>query len=186
MDFSQYAPGTEIILLNKAEQVNGRAPTGKLLNPGFQVLKFIVTSDAFGVDNSRIPAKLRELPTIEQPVSKARVWKFERSGGEWVVNGAPYNRDVVSATIPEGTAEHWSIINGGGSWLHPVHIHYEEHRYLSYNRVPPEPLYGGRHDVIRLDPNAQVEIYMRFRDYKGYYPMHCHNVVHEDHAMMVI
>jgi FtsP/CotA-like multicopper oxidase with cupredoxin domain len=187
MDFSQYAPGTEIILMNRAEQVNGRAPTGNLLTPGFQVLKFIVTSSATQVvDNSRIPAKLRPLPDMNQPVAKSRVWKFERSGGEWVVNGAPYNRDVVSATIPEGTAEHWSIINGGGSWLHPVHIHYEEHRYLSYNRVAPEPLYSGRHDVIRLDPNAQVEIYMRFRDYKGYYPMHCHNVVHEDHAMMVM
>ncbi len=40
--------------------------------------------------------------------------------------------------------------------------------------------------MIRLDPNATVELYMRFRDYKGIYPMHCHNVVHEDHAMMVM
>ena len=186
MDFSQYAPGTEIILLNRAEQVNGRGPTGKLLSPGFEVLKFIVTSDAFGTDDSRIPAKLRPLPDIAQPVSQTRQWKFERSGGEWVVNGQPYDRNVVSAEIPEGTAEHWTIINGGGSWLHPVHIHYEEHRYLSYNGTTPEPLACGRKDVIRLDPNAQVEIYMRFRDYKGIYPMHCHNVVHEDHAMMIM
>jgi FtsP/CotA-like multicopper oxidase with cupredoxin domain len=27
---------------------------------------------------------------------------------------------------------------------------------------------------------------MRFRDYKGIYPMHCHNVVHEDHGMMAM
>jgi hypothetical protein len=26
---------------------------------------------------------------------------------------------------------------------------------------------------------------MRFRDFQGRYVMHCHNVVHEDHAMMV-
>jgi FtsP/CotA-like multicopper oxidase with cupredoxin domain len=187
MDFSQYKDGTEIILLNRAEQVNGRAPTGKLLNPGFQVLKFIVQKSATQVvDDSRIPAKLRPLPTIEQPVVKSRVWKFERAGGEWVVNGQPFNREVVSAQIPEGTAEHWTIINGGGSWLHPVHIHYEEHRYLSYNKAAPPALYAGRHDVIRLDPSATVELYMRFRDYKGIYPMHCHNVVHEDHAMMVM
>ena len=93
---------------------------------------------------------------------------------------------MISATIPEGTAEHWSIINGGGSWLHPVHIHYEEHRILSYNRKAPPPIEAGRKDVIRLDANAKCEIYMRFRDYKGIYPMHCHNVVHEDHAMMVM
>ena len=185
LDFSQYAPGTEIILLNRAEQVNGRGPTNNLLTPGYQVLKFIVTSDAV-VDNSRIPASMRPLPDMDQPISNSRTWKFERGGGEWLVNGQPFNRDVVSAEIPEGTAERWSIINGGGSWLHPVHIHYEEHRYLSYNGTTPEPLARGRKDVIRLDPNAKVDIYMRFRDYKGLYPMHCHNVVHEDHAMMVM
>jgi FtsP/CotA-like multicopper oxidase with cupredoxin domain len=186
MDFSQYKPGTEIILVNRAEQTNGRGPTGNLLTPGFEVLKFIVTSDAFGVDNSKIPAKMRPLPAITQPISNSRVWKFDRSGGEWAVNGASYDRNVVSASIPEGSAEKWTIINGGGSWLHPVHIHYEEHRYLTYNKVAPPLLYSGRHDVIRLDPNATVELYMRFRDYKGIYPMHCHNVVHEDHAMMVM
>jgi FtsP/CotA-like multicopper oxidase with cupredoxin domain len=26
---------------------------------------------------------------------------------------------------------------------------------------------------------------MRFRDMKGRYVMHCHNVLHEDHAMMI-
>lgn len=186
VDFSQYKPGTEIILVNRAEQTNGRGPTGKLLTPGFQVLKWIVTSDAFGADESRIPAKLRPLPDINQPVSKRRTWKFERSGGEWVVNGQPFNREVVSASIPEGTAERWTIINGGGSWMHPVHIHYEEHRMLRFNQAAPAPIEAGRKDVIRLDANAQVDIYMRFRDYKGLYPMHCHNVVHEDHAMMVM
>jgi FtsP/CotA-like multicopper oxidase with cupredoxin domain len=29
-----------------------------------------------------------------------------------------------------------------------------------------------------------MEIYVRFRDWLGRYPMHCHNTVHEDHAMM--
>ena len=72
IDFSQYKPGTEIILVNRAEQVNGRGPTGKLLNPGFQMLKFIVTSDAFGTDDSRIPAKMRPLPDMKQPVVEAR------------------------------------------------------------------------------------------------------------------
>ena len=33
---------------------------------------------------------------------------------------------------------------------------------------------------------ATLETAMRFRDYKGIYPMHCHNVVHEDHGMMAM
>jgi FtsP/CotA-like multicopper oxidase with cupredoxin domain len=185
VDFSQFAAGTQIILLNRAEQTNGRGPTGNLLSRGLEVLKFIVMPGDVE-DPSRIPATLRPLPAINQPISQRRQWKFERSGGEWVVNGNPYDRRVISATIPEGTAEQWTIINGGGSWSHPVHIHYEEHRSLSYNGKPPPAFEVSRKDVIRLDPSAKMELYMRFRDYKGIYPMHCHNVVHEDHAMMVM
>lgn len=34
--------------------------------------------------------------------------------------------------------------------------------------------------------SGEVQLYMQFRDWYGDYPMHCHNVVHEDHAMMVL
>jgi FtsP/CotA-like multicopper oxidase with cupredoxin domain len=39
--------------------------------------------------------------------------------------------------------------------------------------------------VVVLNPNERVKIFMRFRDFVGRYPMHCHNTVHEDHAMMI-
>jgi FtsP/CotA-like multicopper oxidase with cupredoxin domain len=39
--------------------------------------------------------------------------------------------------------------------------------------------------VVELGPNDEVRIFMRFRDFPGKYVMHCHNTVHEDHAMMV-
>jgi FtsP/CotA-like multicopper oxidase with cupredoxin domain len=32
---------------------------------------------------------------------------------------------------------------------------------------------------------VEVAFLMRFREWLGLYPMHCHNVVHEDHAMMM-
>jgi len=28
-------------------------------------------------------------------------------------------------------------------------------------------------------------VFFRFRDFAGRYPMHCHNTLHEDHAMMM-
>jgi FtsP/CotA-like multicopper oxidase with cupredoxin domain len=39
--------------------------------------------------------------------------------------------------------------------------------------------------VIALKPNEEVKCFFRFRDFTGKYVMHCHNVVHEDHAMMI-
>lgn len=190
VDFSQFAPGTELYLVNRAEQTNGRGPTGALL-PHRQAIEMmkIVVSDEMPADNSLpvYPGRpLRALPDTSQAISRTKLWRWDRANGEWAVNGEIFDRFSKPYEIPEGTAEKWTIMNGGGSWSHPVHIHYEEHRQLTYNGQRPTPLEASRKDVIRLDPNAEVNIYMRFRDYKGIYPMHCHNVLHEDHAMMAM
>ena len=39
--------------------------------------------------------------------------------------------------------------------------------------------------MARLEFNEEIKMFMRFRDFHGKYPMHCHNVVHEDHDMML-
>jgi FtsP/CotA-like multicopper oxidase with cupredoxin domain len=44
---------------------------------------------------------------------------------------------------------------------------------------------GRRRDVAILLPSDEMKIYMRWPDFLGKYVMHCHNVVHEDHAMMI-
>lgn len=44
---------------------------------------------------------------------------------------------------------------------------------------------GRRRDVAILLPSDELRIYMRWPDFLGKYVMHCHNVVHEDHAMMI-
>ena len=43
----------------------------------------------------------------------------------------------------------------------------------------------ARRDVVPLNGNNEVRVFLRFRDLQGRYVMHCHNVVHEDHAMMI-
>lgn len=44
---------------------------------------------------------------------------------------------------------------------------------------------GNRRDVATLLPNDELVVFMRWKDFHGRYVMHCHNVVHEDHAMMI-
>jgi hypothetical protein len=46
---------------------------------------------------------------------------------------------------------------------------------------------------VRIGENAigaqdaeGVRLFMQFRDFLGDYPIHCHNTVHEDHAMMAL
>ena len=60
---------------------------------------------------------------------------------------------------------------------------------LSINGQAPQntaPIQRGRKDVFRLEHNMEAVVYFRFRDFIGKFPLHCHNVVHEDHAMMVL
>ena len=195
-----------LYLVNRAEQVNGRGPTGRILSPGTPVLQINLTGSAES-DSSANPdrctgpvgMKLRPLPDMDFAALqtkaaklKTRTWRFERGSGGWTVNGKIFDEHVVDAAIPMESEEVWIIQNPGGSWRHPVHIHYEEHRILSRNGTPVKPntqvngaIDYARRDVVNLQTNEEVRLFMRFRDMKGRYVMHCHNVVHEDHAMMV-
>jgi FtsP/CotA-like multicopper oxidase with cupredoxin domain len=210
VDFAEIFKRTgksRLYFVNRAEQVNGRGPTGKTLTPGTPVLQVNITGGVVA-DNSIDPSRgatgpvgmaLRALPDVDfaalqarAATAKPRSWRFERGNGGWMVNGKFFDENVVNAAIPRGSEEVWTIQNPGGSWRHPVHIHFEEHRILTRNGVPVIPatqangaIDYSRRDVINLQTNEEVRLFMRFRDMKGRYVMHCHNVVHEDHAMMV-
>jgi FtsP/CotA-like multicopper oxidase with cupredoxin domain len=71
--------------------------------------------------------------------------------------------------------------------MHPIHIHFEEFQMLRRNGraiVPGDSEYA-RKDVMRLQHGEENTAVWRFRDFEGRYPMHCHNTLHEDHAMMM-
>jgi FtsP/CotA-like multicopper oxidase with cupredoxin domain len=44
----------------------------------------------------------------------------------------------------------------------------------------------ARKDTVALYPGDEVEYRVTAKDYHGVYPMHCHNVVHEDAGMMLL
>lgn len=200
IDFSAIAqPGDEIILVNRLEQTNGRGPTGSLLNPGHQIMKFIVEESV--ADGSQVPMVLREQPTIDlTSVAQTRTWRFERGNGAWQINGRFFDPQRSEAQVRRNSAEIWVLQNNSGGWSHPIHIHHEEFRILSRNGKTPPSWEQGRKDVVRLGPNEEIRVYIRFRDFPdpnfthpiasqqanvGRYPMHCHNTTHEDHAMML-
>ncbi len=187
IDFSRYRPGDQIVLENRLEQLNGRGPTGRILDEGAGIMRFDVV-DLRGPDNSRVPEVLRALPPVDlTEVVKERTWAFDYDGGLWTVNGKPADMRVIDAEVKQGTAEIWTLRNEGSDWSHPIHIHFEEFQILEFNRRPiaPGDVRFSRKDVVTLGPFDEVKLFMRFRDFFGRYIMHCHNVVHEDHAMMI-
>ena len=195
IDFARYPIGTTLYLVNRLIQTNGRGPEGPPVNSrganglltkaGTRILRFDVEWDPVSPDLSQLPSKLRTLPPINlAEVVKNRRFEFDKENQIWTVNGKIFDVQESVAQPKRGTAEIWTL-KGRGSWHHPVHIHLDEGRILTRNGEPPAPHESGRKDVFVLAPNDEVRVFIRFRDLLGPCFMHCHNLTHEDHAMMV-
>ena len=191
IDFSQFA-GKTIYLENRLEQQDGTGPTGDILPAGGGNLLLQIIVDLPTVaDNSVDPAthpQFYSLPSTTPAPRVTRTFDFDNSNGGWTINERFMDCNAPRFTVQQNTVEHWILINSSGGWQHPIHIHFEEFQILSINGHPPptSPLVQtGRKDVVRLEFDTTVELFFRFRDFLGRYPMHCHNTVHEDHAMML-
>lgn len=187
VDFSRADIGDEIYLVNLTDQISGKGPTGIILDPATapRMMKFIVNRTA--PDNSRIPRQTRPLNRIqESEVVTTREWVFDNQNGIWTINNQPFNPNRIDAVVQKNTAERWIFRNTSDDWEHPVHIHFEEHQVELVNGLPPKLEDRGRKDVSVLGPGDTIQAVFRFRDFVGTYPIHCHNTVHEDHAMMLL
>jgi|HubBroStandDraft_4_1064222.scaffolds.fasta_scaffold07564_3 FtsP/CotA-like multicopper oxidase with cupredoxin domain len=214
IDFRQFA-GKTIYLENRLNQLSGQGPAAVdsqvaaqnsastecslVLNSsqpailpagaGNLLLQFRVSGTAVN-DDSVDPATnptFYQLPNTTAEPRIVRTFKFDRLNGQWSVNGQFMDCTQFRFAVRQNSAEQWLLTNLTGDWTHPIHIHLEEHQILSRNRATPAvPTDLGRKDVTQVHPNERVQLFFRFRDWLGKYPIHCHNVVHEDHAMMAL
>jgi FtsP/CotA-like multicopper oxidase with cupredoxin domain len=213
IDFSRYSLGSKVWMMNLCEHQDGKKPSkdvslsdalnGKSSDPCVgKILEFRITSNPAKPDLSQVPAQMIPNPDLSHiPVVRERTFEFG-SGAKsltdpndkdpWGVKTdggtmlqADYGR-VSAAPVP-GTREIWTLKNGGSGWDHPIHIHFEEGQILARNgsaaNVPAWE--RGRKDVYRLRPGGSVTLTMQFREFYGMFMEHCHNTVHEDHAMLV-
>lgn len=183
--FPQNSNNTECVLVLNDSSQGAIKPAGA----GDQILQLQVTGPRVA-DNSVNPAnnpRFYALPTTTDTPRVVRTFKFDRLNGQWSINGQFMDCNTFRFTVQQNSVEHWLLTNLTGDWTHPVHIHLEEHQIMNRNRVAPTvPADLGRKDVTQLHPNERAELFFRFRDWLGKYPIHCHNVVHEDHAMMAL
>ena len=207
--------GDVVYLTNVMKMPDGRMWTTSSrdndLDPDYKipVLKFVIGDTA--PDDSQIPTAMRPVPPLPSNWSSMmddrKIFRVERAANptteiEWLVNGELFDPSIVATSRknPAGNTPLaqqrtnsfaiWEIQNGGGGWVHPFHLHMEEHRTVMRNGVdvtrgdPSHPEDGSREDLVALDPGDSVILYRGFRDFVGPYVAHCHNLAHEDHAMM--
>jgi len=187
VDFTPFA-GKSIYIENRLQQNDGRGPNGTILpaGRGNQCLRFDVVLPSVA-DNSADPAtitKFYDLPDLTATPVVTRTFRFDRGNGQWTINGKLFG-NTPRLRVKRNTVEHWILQNDSGGWQHPSHNHFEEFVILNRNGQQPPAQEVGRKDVVRLGFGDRVRVRFNFRDFIGRYPMHCHNVVHEDHAMML-
>jgi FtsP/CotA-like multicopper oxidase with cupredoxin domain len=240
VDFSAFAGGDSIRLVNLLHQIDGRMPdatlsmaqalAGSLDDPAVgPILEFRVVSTLQSVDNpgktyragidpdrsanladaawtTRTKTLTTQIPLVA-PVRTREIAFGRATTGDslpctpdcgdttqfpWSVkvNGQAahtLNANRVSVLIPKpGEVEHWTLVNDGGSWDHPIHLHFEEGITMDRGGafIPSTEL-NVRKDVWRLRPGGRVKFQVTFGEYGGAYVNHCHNTVHEDFAMLL-
>jgi len=168
-------------------------------------------------DPSVVPPVLTEQIPVVAPV-RTRLVEWGRSGNgdsrdpktgqctpdcpetaqfPWTVkvNGAAahsMNANRIQLLVPKpGEIEHWTYVNGGGGWDHPIHLHFEEGVTLFRGLDGRDPIPATeklvRKDVWRLRSTGDrsVTFQIQFGEYGGSYVNHCHNTVHEDFALLM-
>ncbi|MCU4750642.1 multicopper oxidase domain-containing protein [Halobacteria archaeon AArc-curdl1] len=116
--------------------------------------------------------------------------------------------DPVEIKPQLGSTEIWELRNDDHH-THPIHLHLVEFEVIDRERhddhddhddmedmsgddddhnmdhpTGPLPNEKGGKDVVRVDPGETVRIAVKFGDFAGRYPFHCHVLEHEDHDMM--
>jgi spore coat protein A, manganese oxidase len=159
------------------------------------VMAFDVLQDVTSSAGNEIPGELNpenEVMQLQESQARtARLMDFKRRGGEWTVNGLTWE-DVIDSGFTDVVAnpaldavEIWELRNKSGGWFHPVHIHLVDFKILDRNGQPPHPYERGPKDTVYVGESESVRVLVKFGPNEGRYMMHCHNLVHEDHDMMV-
>jgi FtsP/CotA-like multicopper oxidase with cupredoxin domain len=190
VDFRDYPINTEVFLVNRLVQTDGRKPDG-LVSRGTQLMKFLVdrnvdTDPSRDVQDGDVLLPVTEGPAELLPqVRTRRRFKLDRSNGAWTINGQFFDENRINARPTVGRPEIWTFESGGG-WVHPVHIHLSSFFVLSRDGKQPPKLERGRKEVILVggDVSRDARILIKFEEFTGRYVFHCHNVEHEDMRMM--
>jgi spore coat protein A len=172
IDFAAYPVGTKVTLQGGS---------------GGPLMRFAVARKA--ADDTRISKTLsaiEPLPTSSAPTGQwmFRQGKVKSMGADtdgWLINGREFDPQRTDATPRLGDVEIWRF---GTDAYHPVHVHLSPFQVVSRNGGPPAATDRGWKDTIDLSPKGYADVAIRFDDYAGRYLLHCHNLEHEDMAMM--
>jgi FtsP/CotA-like multicopper oxidase with cupredoxin domain len=173
VDFRRLAAGTQVELTNGL----GTGSTAA-------VMRFDVTGRR--TDSGRIPSRMRPRESIPAPVQTRR-WDLVFStvgAAQWQISGLAFDMNRIDATPALGTTEHWRFVNTSHR-THPMHLHGVHFRVVERTSGPVHLGDRGWKDSVMVDIGETVTVQPRFAPYPGRYVFHCHNLEHQEKAMML-
>jgi spore coat protein A len=173
VDFRSVSAGTQLQLTNSL----GTGSTAA-------VMRFDVTGRR--VNSGRVPAQLRPREAIPEPSANRR-WDlvFSTSGTpEWQISGIGFDVDRIDVRPRLGTSERWLFFNPSHR-LHPMHLHGVHFRVLDRSIGSPHAGERAWKDTVMVRTDETVIVQPNFASYPGRYVFHCHNLEHQEKAMML-
>ncbi|WP_149552793.1 multicopper oxidase family protein [Streptomyces marokkonensis] len=170
VDFARWKPGTLVRMVNTLAEGGAH-----------EVMAFEIAGGTVR-DDSAVPGTLSRVERLDPAKAVVtREFRFRQGGDGWTINDHGYLPGRALARPRLGQTEIWRFTT---SLHHPVHVHLDHFQVLSRNNGAPGPYDAGWKDTVDLPPTESVEVAVRFTDYGGTYMLHCHNLEHEDMAMM--
>jgi spore coat protein A len=172
VDFSHFPVGSRIVLKNRLGSDRTR-----------DVMRFHVARGE--KEESSVPPKLAEVKPLD-PRHAVTVRSFDFRIGDnnghacWLINGKPFDPARMDGRPKLGSTEIWRITT---DMHHPVHLHLAHFQVLSHSGRPTAYDLGWK-DTVDLGAGEVTNLIVPFDSYQGRYVFHCHNLEHEDMAMM--
>jgi spore coat protein A len=170
VDFSMLSLGSTATLTNR--RARGRMS---------QILRFDICRPS--KPSGAIPAFLSDVTPIQRTdVSRIRHFHFRYHSREgWLINNRPFDPERTDADPAFGSTELWRISSDAE---HPVHLHGVHFQVASSEWHGNHKAEVSWKDTVALKAHQQVELLIPFTASRGRYVFHCHNLEHEDMAMM--
>jgi blue copper oxidase len=186
VDFAAYPVGSRLMLKSLPFAVPFAPESGSRQGVEMDLLQLVRAEGASAADPP-LPAILSSPPTLGA-VAAERTFVFESTDHADMhqINGRSFDVDRVDEQIPMGQVERW-VFRNESALPHPVHLHgahfQVESRIGGRNLVFPYE--AGWKDTVLVMPLETVAVLVVFDRYRGIFPLHCHNLQHEDQGMML-
>lgn len=126
-------------------------------------------------------ARFRDLRHDRPAQRRTIVFSENNPQKKFYIDGKLFDHQRIDVRARLNTTEEWTVRNTANE-EHTFHIHVNDFQLMSVNGRPYAA--HGLQDTVQLPVRGQVVIRMRFRDFLGKYPYHCHILNHEDNGMM--